>query len=137
MFGLYISFRLLVKRAAGNRFYKSAIAIAMVAAFLLFWVNGAVGIIGSENNDANMLYFLVLLMVFLGSLAVRFEARGLRVVMTAAAAAMVVIAVAALGFGSGVDGPIWPWDVVWITLFFSGLWSLSAWFFHRAAFEAL
>lgn len=135
MFGLFATFRYLVRRAAGNKSYKSGVAVALLSAFLLFWVNGAVGIIGSENNDANMLYFALLVVVLAGSLVVRFEASRLRFVMGFAACAMVLIAFFALGFGMGVSGPIWPWDVVWITLFFSGLWSLSSWFFHRALQE--
>lgn len=133
MFGLYATFRFLIRRAAGNRSYKTGMAIAMVTGFFTFWVNGAVGIIGSENNDANMMYFMLLLVVFFGSFIVRFRAEGLRWVMATAAGLMVVIAIAALGFNLGVSGPIWPWDVVWITAFFAGLWSLSAWCFHKAA----
>jgi hypothetical protein len=135
MFGLYASFGFLVKRAAGNPSYKLGLALALVAAFMLFWVNGAVGVIGSENNDANMSYFVLVLMVFLGSIASRFRAGGLRIVMAVAAIAMVIIATAALGFSMGVNGPIWPWDVVWITVFFFALWSLSAWFFHQVTLE--
>ena len=40
----------------GNIVYRSAVGLALTAAFILIWVNGAVGIIGSENNDANLMY---------------------------------------------------------------------------------
>lgn len=132
MFGLFATFRFLVRRASGNRFFKYGMALTLLAAFLLFWVNGAVGIIGSENNDANMLYLGVVLIVFGGIVLVRFTALKMKRVALAAACAMVMIAVVALATGLGVSGPIWPWDVVWITAFFSGMWFLASWFFNKA-----
>ena len=38
-------------RKTGDAAYRTAVGVALAAAFLLIWVNGAVGIIGSENND--------------------------------------------------------------------------------------
>ena len=130
LFGL---FRFLVSRFPENRYYKYGIAAGMVTGFLLFWVNGAVGIIGSENNDANMMYLLLLLLAFLASIAVGFKPARMVWVMRGSATAIVLIAVLAVVFGVGVSGPVWPWDVVWITGFFMALLLFAGWLFDQAA----
>jgi hypothetical protein len=130
LFGL---FRFLISRVPENRYYKYGIAVGMVTGFLLFWVNGAVGIIGSENNDANMMYLLVLLLAFLASIAFGFRPERMMWVMRGSAVAFVLIAVLALVFDVGVSGPVWPWDVVWITGFFMALLLFAAWLFEQAA----
>ena len=37
----------------GNSAYRAAVGVAIAAAFILVWMNLAVGIIGSEDNPAN------------------------------------------------------------------------------------
>ncbi len=123
----------LARRKAGNRPYKSAVACALAAAFLLMWINGAVGIIGSENNDANMMYFGVLGIGVFGAMIARGRPRGMSRAMSATALAQVMVAAIALTTDWGVDGPISPWDVVVLTIFFTALWLISAWLFRRAA----
>jgi hypothetical protein len=51
--------------------YKIAACIAVVATFLLVWVNGAAGIIG--DSDINMLYSLVVLTLFIGTIIARLD----------------------------------------------------------------
>ena len=63
-------------RASGNAAYRAAAGFALAAAFLLVWVNGAVGIIGTENNDANLLYVGVFGVGFFGALIARFDPLG-------------------------------------------------------------
>ncbi len=123
----------LARRKAGNKPYKSAVACALAAAFLLMWINGAVGIIGSENNDANMMYFGVLGIGVFGAMIARGRPRGMSRAMSATALAQVMVAAIALTTDWGVDGPISPWDVVILTIFFTALWLISAWLFRRAA----
>lgn len=53
--GVGATFEAAVRRT-GDRCYRAAVAVALAAAFLRIWVNGAVGIIGSEENPANLLY---------------------------------------------------------------------------------
>ena len=50
----------LARRMTDSRAYRTGIGIALLGAFLLVWVNGAVGIIGSSDNDANLMFFGVL-----------------------------------------------------------------------------
>src|SRR5688572_13882947 len=51
--GLGLGLELAVRKT-DNAAYRLAAAVALAAAFLLVWVNGAVGIIGSEQDDANL-----------------------------------------------------------------------------------
>jgi hypothetical protein len=55
LFGTGLAFEL-ITRKAGNRAYRAGVAVALMAAVLLVWINLAVGIIGSEDYPANMLY---------------------------------------------------------------------------------
>lgn len=123
----------LAKRRTNGRPYKFAVGIALVAAFLLMWVNGAVGIIGSENNDANMMYFAVLAIGFVGALIARGRPRGMSRAMVVVALAQVSVAAVALKMDWGVTGPVSPWDVIVLTAFFTALWLISAWLFRKAA----
>lgn len=125
-----VTFELAVRKT-GNTAYKKAynigVGIALLAAFLLVWANGAVGIIGSEDNDANLMYYGVLAIGVIGSLIARFEPRGMAYAMVATAVAQVLAFVIALVAGWGFTGPV--------TLFFGALWLGSAQLFRRAAME--
>lgn len=55
LFGTGLTYKLAAIKV-GNIVYRSAVGLALTAAFILIWVNGAVGIIGSENNEANLMY---------------------------------------------------------------------------------
>ena len=123
----------LIRRQTANTTYRVAFGVALAAAFLLVWVNGAVGIIGDESNDANMLYVGVLAVGVIGAIIVRLKPRGMVHVLYATALAQVVVAAIALIAGWGSTAPIWPKDVLLLTAFFTALWLLSAWLFRSAA----
>ncbi len=57
LFGSGLAYELIARRS-GNSAYRAAIGMAVAAAFLLVWINGAVGIIGNEDNPVNMHVFL-------------------------------------------------------------------------------
>ena len=122
-----------LKRKADSSSYRYAVGIALAAAFLLLWVTGAVGIIGSENNDANLMYFGVLGVGIVGAVISRFRPAGMALAMLAMAIAQATVAVVALIGGLGSTAPIWPRDVLGLTAFFVALWLLSAWLFRKAA----
>lgn len=67
----------LVRRKADNKIYRFAVGVALAAAFIFIWVNGAVGIIGDESNDANMMYFGVLAVGIIGTIIARFQPNGM------------------------------------------------------------
>ena len=123
----------LAKRRANNTTYRFAFGVALAAAFLLVWVNGAVGIIGNENNDANMMFFGVLLVGLVGAMIARLRPKGMARAMYATAFAQALVAVIALATNLGLAGPSWPWDVLVLTGFFTVLWLFSARLFRKAA----
>lgn len=127
---------LLVRRTSSAKTYRFAAGFALVTAFVLVWVNGAVGIIGSENNDANLLFFGVPAVALVGALIARFRPGGMAYVMFAAAMAQVLIAAVALLAGWGNEGPAWPRDILVMSGFFTAMWLLSGLLFRKAAGES-
>ena len=125
----------LARRSTANTAYRLAVAVALAAAFVLIWVNGAVGIIGDTNNDANMMYFGVLAIGIIGAFIARFQPQGMTRALYATAFAQTAVTVIALIAGLGSTAPIWPKDILVMTGFFVALWLLSAWLFRNAARE--
>lgn len=124
MLGAGIAFELAAKKT-GNAAYRTGVGLALAAAFLIIWVNGAVGIIGNESNNANMMYYGVLAVGFIGALIARFEPRGMARAMIATAGAQVLVFGIALVAGWGFTGLI--------TFFFLAFWVGSARLFQKAA----
>ena len=125
-----------MRTATTNTAFKSAVGIALLAAALLFWVNGAVGIIGSDDNSANLLYGGVIAIAAVGTLMARFRPRGMSRALagTALAQALVPVVVVSAGLGTA---PLWSWDILFLTAFFTALWLGSALLFRQAAREPL
>ena len=123
----------LAARKTGSTAYRSAVGLALAAAFILLWVNGAVGIIGSERNDANLMFGGVLAVGIIGTIIARFQPHGMSRALFATALAQVLVAVIALIAGLGATGSNWPWDILILTGFFASLWAGSAWMFRIAA----
>jgi len=126
----------LARRSAANTGYRVAVGVALAAAFVLIWVNGAVGIIGDANNDANMMYFGVLIIGIIGALIARFQPLGMARALYATAFAQTAVAVIALIAGLGSSAPIWPKDILVLTGLFVALWLLSAWLFRHSAIQS-
>lgn len=122
-----------VTRKTGNTAYRFAVGIALAAAFLLVWINGAVGIIGNEDNDANLMYGGVLAVGIIGAIIAHFRPHGMARALFATALAQALVAVIALIAGLGSKGPIWPGDILGLTAFFVALFVGSALLFRHAA----
>jgi len=122
----------LAARMTGDTAYRSAVGVALAAAFILVWVNGAVGIIGSEDNDANLMYGGVLAIGIIGALIARFEPHGMARALFATALAQALVAVIALiaGLGSQENGPL---EIVALNGFFFALFAGSALLFQKAS----
>ncbi|MBI5060492.1 hypothetical protein HZB60_12015 [candidate division KSB1 bacterium] len=86
----------LAARKTGNSAYRTGVGVAVVTAFILVWMNLAVGIIGSEDNPANVLYGGVLLVGFSGAVVARFQPRGMARALFATALAQALVPVIAL-----------------------------------------
>jgi hypothetical protein len=127
----------LAARMTGNIAYRAAVGVAVVAAFILIWMNLAVGIIGSEDNPANLMYGGVLAVGILGALIARFQPDGMARALAATALAQALVGAIALIGGLGSTGANWPQVIVVLTGFFAALWLVSAWLFRKAAREQL
>lgn len=123
----------LARRSSDDAAYRAAFGVALAAAFLLIWINAAVGIIGNEDNDANAMYFSVLAIVVVGGIAARLQPEGMVVTLIATAIAQAAVTAVAIVNGYGASAPMWPNDVLILNGFFVTLWLLSAWLFLKAA----
>jgi hypothetical protein len=124
-----IPFELAVRKTS-NTAYRAAVGVALVAAFIMVWANGAVGIIGSENNPANLMYYAVLAIGIAGALIVRFQSRGMARTLVATAVAQGGVAVIALIYRVGEAA-----EIVVVNGFFVALWLISARLFGNATRE--
>lgn len=122
---------------SGKITYRAPVGLAVVAGLLLVWVNLAVGIIGNEENPANLMYVGVLAVAVIGALIARFQAQGMALAMLATAVAQVLVAIIAVIGDLGASTPNWPRDVLGATGFFVALWLGSAWLFRNAARKQL
>ncbi len=127
----------LLARKTNNTAYRFAIGVALAAAFILVWVNAAVGIIGTAHDDANMMYGVVLAVGVIGAIIARLKPDGMARALFATALAQLLLTTFAVIAGWGSAGPVWPWDVLLLNGFFAALWLLSAWLFRNAARERL
>jgi hypothetical protein len=131
LFGACGAFEL-AARTTANTAYRAAVGVALVAAFLLIWINLAVGIIGSEDNPANLMYGGVLAVAIIGAVIARFQPDGMARAMVATALAQVLVAVLALIAGMGYPASP-PLEILGVTAMLAALWLLSAWLFRKAA----
>ena len=122
----------LASRKTGEAAYRAAVGLAIGSAVPLGWMNGAVGIIGSEDNDANLMYGGVLVVGAIGAIIARFKPEGMARALFATALAQTLVAVIALvgRLGSPYSGPL---EIVSVNGFFVALFLGSAVLFWKAA----
>ena len=134
VFGTGCLFELARRKAAGNVPYKLGVAIALAAVFLLIWINGAVGIIGSENNPMNLMYGGVAGIAVIGSLIARLKPDGVARALVSAAIAQAIIPVIALLVEPQVmlAQPPGIIGIFALNFFFVALFAVSALLFRRA-----
>lgn len=124
----------LAARLAPNGAYRAAVAVALATAFILVWVNGAVGIIGSEDNPANLMYAGVLGIGILNAAIARFRPAGMARAAAATALAQALVAAIAVLGGLGLPASA-PLELLSLNGGFIVLWLLSAWLFRKAGRE--
>lgn len=125
------TFELAVRRS-GNGWYRSGVAVALGTAFLLVWINGAVGIIGDEGNPANLMFLGVIAVAVAGAIVSRFRAAGMVVAMTVTAGAEALVGTVTLIFRLGANEPPFFPGVLILIGFFAAAWLVSAWMFRKA-----
>jgi len=121
---LGLAWELAARKSSGPA-SRAGAAVALAAAFLLVWINVAVGMIGDEGNPANWMYAAVLAVALGGAVLARFQPRGLARAMTAAAVVQALVPLVAQAAGLGSAHPI--------AIAFAAPWLLSAWLFHLSS----
>ncbi len=106
LYGAGMTYKLVARRFESSSF-RFGVGLAVGTTLLVTWINLAVGIIGSENNPANDLYFGVILVGLSGAVMSRFRPQGLASTMYAMALAQFLVPIIALmiwrpDFGPGV-----------------------------------
>lgn len=120
MAGVGLAYKLVTRKAV-NRVYRVATGIALAAGLILVWINGAVGIIGSEDNPANLLYGGVLAIGVVGAVAARLEPLGMSRTLSVTALAQFLVPVIAFAiwrpdFSPGV-AQVFAFNFVFVLLF--------------------
>ena len=124
----------LAARMTGNSAYRAAVGVAVAAAFILVWMNLAVGIIGTEDNPANLMHGGVLAVGIIGTVIARFQPHGMARALVATALAQALVAVIAVIAGMGYPASP-PLEILGVTALFTVLWLIPAWLFRNAARE--
>ena len=120
-----LAFELIV-RSSDSLSYRFGAALAVVGAFLTVWANGAVGMIGDEDNPYNFVFFGVLFIALIGSVLARFRPTGMVWAMVVTAGAQIVAG--AVGLSTDPRGAVF-------SMGFGGIWLLAAALFWNSARE--
>ena len=131
LIGIGIAVELAIRKT-GDAAYRAGIGLALGAVLALGWANLAVGLIGSEDNRANLMYGGVIVVGALGVLIARLRPEGMARALFATALAQTLVAVIALvgRLGGPNSGPL---EIVAINGFFVALFAGSAVLFSKAA----
>ena len=118
-------------RMTGNVAYRAGVALAVLAAFAMVWVNLAVGVIGEEFNPANLMFGAVLLIGVVGAVVARFRPAGMVRAMVSTSVAVVVAGVVGLAVTREDH-----WQIAVFCAGLAAMWLVAATLFRRAAREA-
>jgi len=118
----------LIKRKVNNLAYRAAIGIAVIAALALVWVNLAIGIIGSENDPANLMYLGVLAVGIIGAFVSRLQPGGMTRALLMTVLSQILVTCIALIFSLGETATLMLFNGVFVVLF-----SISALLFWHTA----
>ncbi|MCJ7421019.1 hypothetical protein [Sphingomicrobium astaxanthinifaciens] len=120
-------------RASGSTAYRLGALVGCLSLLFLCWANLAVGLVGSEDNPFNQVYFALVPLPGLGALLARGSARAMARLMAATAAGFVALAIAALATGQA-DAPYSSVaEILGLHALFTGLFALAALAFGIAA----
>lgn len=117
-------------RIGRNAPQRVGMMIATLGGFMTVWINGAVGMIGSENEPINLTFIVMAGFGVLASLAVWFRPHIMRWIMGALALGQYGVGIAAL---YEMPGHAVEWGVL---TFFAFIWAGAAACFHRAVTAA-
>lgn len=119
-----------------NRTFTMAVAVALLASFLQIWFAGAVGIIGNENEDSNLLFVGVVGVALAGSAIALFRPASMAIVMVVAGMAQAAVPLVASLIGDSTMAAIWAREAIVLTIVFTTMWLVAARLFRAAARNA-
>ncbi len=134
LFGTGFTYKLLTRKSI-KLAYRVAIGFALLTGLFLVWVNLAVGVMGSEDNPANLMYFGVIAVGIIGAVMARFQSRGMVHVMGTMALAQALVAGIALIAGVQESSVSSVLEILGVNGFFVALFAVSALLFHYAEQE--
>jgi hypothetical protein len=131
LFGAGIMFEWVASKGVTSA-YRVAVGVACATGLVLLWINMAVGLIGSDDNPANLMYLAILALAFSGAYLAGFEPRRISRALLTTAVAQALVPVFALvlnpnDFSPGVA------KVFCLNSFFVAMWVVSAMLFRHAA----
>lgn len=128
----------LIIRASESFIYRIAVGVAVLAVLLLIWMNLAVGIIGSEGNPINLLYFGVVGISIIGAWISRLKPAGMARTMFLTGFIQILIPVILLFFGNFTIRENTNIGFVFgINIFFTVLFMISAILFKNSSNKQL
>lgn len=136
LFGAGLAF-VLIARKWDNTMYRLGVGVAVAAGLMLVWANAAVGLVGSEDNPANLLYAGVLAVALIGAFAARFRPLGMSNAMFAASLTYVAVTAVALFVwkptGAAAEPSVQVLNVLVANGVFAAVWAVSGLLFRRAS----
>lgn len=133
MFGVGCAIVELGARKSAGWAYKAGLIVAVLTGLGQAYMNVVVGLIGSADNPFNLMFFLIVALTLTGSLIVQCRAPGMVWVMGAAALAQVAAGVVGGMMVPGDVGEPQPAGIMFLTVYFAGLWLNAAALFRVAA----
>ena len=121
----------LVSRLSSDYTYRGAVALSAVTGLFLVWSNLAVGIIGNEDNAINSVYFIIIMVGFIGAFWVRFQSKGLSRVL--GGMALMVAGVGSYALLSGMQHvpESSVMQIIGVHMFFTTPLAIAAILFHQ------
>jgi len=122
-----------------SRAYRWAVALALAGNLILFWMIGAVALLGPElgRNTADLIYFGVPVVGVVGAIVAGFRPRGMARAMLAMALAVLVLPVILVAgltpLSPSRAGELFPYGLLLVHSPFAALFAGSGWLFHKVA----
>lgn len=113
--------------------YRAAVGLSILTGVFIIWSNLGVGIVGSEDEPFNLLYFALLGLGMIAAFWVRFKARGMAYVMLSLALGLGFIMLLAFGLGLHRIPQSSTIQLIAVHFFLMVPMLLSAILFHHAA----
>jgi hypothetical protein len=112
--------------------YRLALAIAVGTAIFLVLGIGALGVIGSEGDRADMMFLVVLGIGAVGTIVSRLRPQGMFWTMAAMAAATMIVGIIAIILGKHEAEHSSVAEILGLTGMYASLFATSAWCFRRS-----